>query len=194
MFEPFFTTKSIGAGTGLGLAVVYGVVTQIGGTITVASAPDRGTTVEITLPLASDAADAIAVNAVPAPDARAVVLLVDDDRAVRTTTRRLLERSNFTVVEMEDGAEALSRFTAEPQAFDVLLSDIRMPHMDGVQLAQAVRVVSPGFPVVFISGFDDAGKQELDAIASVQLVAKPFASAQLFAALRRAIAERIPAG
>jgi CheY-like chemotaxis protein len=126
--------------------------------------------------------------------ADSVVLLVDDDRAVRSTTRRLLERSNFTVVDLEDGAEALSRFTADPAAFDVLLSDIRMPRMDGVQLAQAVRAVAPDFPVVFISGFEEPGAQPLDSLSSVQLVAKPFTSDRLFAALRRAISERVPKG
>jgi len=194
MFEPFFSTKAIGANAGLGLAVVYGVVTQIGGTITVESAPGRGTALEITLPITIDTPAAIAPDTVRSADERAVVLLVDDDRAVRSTTRRLLERSNFTVVDLADGAEALSRFTAEPGAFDVLLSDIRMPHMDGVQLAHAVRAVSPGFPVVFISGFGEPGAQWLDTLSSVQLVAKPFASDRLFSALRRAITERVPAG
>ncbi len=194
MFEPFFSTKAIGASAGLGLAVVYGVVTQIGGTITVESAPGRGTALEITLPITIDTPAAIAPDTVRSADERAVVLLVDDDRAVRNTTRRLLERSNFTVVDLADGAEALARFTAEPGAFDVLLSDIRMPGMDGVQLALAVRAVAPGFPVVFISGFEEPGAQRLDILSSVQLVAKPFASDRLFAALRQAITERVPAG
>jgi len=194
MFEPFFSTKGIGASAGLGLAVVYGVVTQIGGTITVQSAPGHGTALEITLPIAMDTPTVIASDAGRSADERRVVLLVDDDRAVRNTTRRLLERSNFTVVDLEDGAEALARFTAEPGAFDVLLSDIRMPRMDGVQLALAVRAVAPGFPVVFISGFEEPGAQRLDTLSSVQLVAKPFASDRLFAALRRAITERVPAG
>ncbi len=191
MFEPFFTTKPIGTGTGLGLAVVYGVVTQSGGTIQVESAPGHGTSVAITLPLA-DRVPRPSAAAVASPARAAVVLLVDDDRAVRSTTRRLLERSNFTVVDVESAAEALERFREAPDRFDVLLSDIRMPGMDGVQLAQAVRTTAPGFPVVFISGYDEAGDHHLDAMTAVQLVAKPFAADRLFGALRQAVAERRP--
>ena len=189
MFEPFFTTKPLGSGTGLGLAVVYGVITQHGGTIRVESAPSAGTSLHIALPL-SDAEPQTAISATPPSVARPVtVLLVDDDRAVRSTTRRLLERSKFTVVDVDSAATALERFRAEPGAFDVLLTDIRMPGMDGVQLAQAVRDIMPRFPVVFISGYGDVGDQHLDAMTSVQLVAKPFAAEKLFAALRHAVTE-----
>jgi two-component system cell cycle sensor histidine kinase/response regulator CckA len=191
MFEPFFTTKPVGAGTGLGLAVVYGVVLQSGGSIRVESAPGDGTALHITLPLAA-AGPSIPAAVATAPSKKAVVLLVDDDRAVRSTTRRLLERSGFTVVDVESGAEALERFAESPEQFDVLLSDIRMPGMGGVQLAQSIRALSAGFPIVFISGYDEAGDHHLDAMTAVQLVAKPFESERLFATLRQAIADRAP--
>ena len=189
MFEPFFTTKPLGSGTGLGLAVVYGVITQHGGTIRVESAPGAGTSLHIAMPL-SDAEPQTPISASPPSVARPVaVLLVDDDRAVRSTTRRLLERSKFTVVDVDSAVTALELFRAEPGAFDVLLTDIRMPGMDGVQLAQAVRDIMPQFPVVFISGYGDVGDHHLDAMTSVQLVAKPFAAEKLFTALRHAVTE-----
>ena len=190
IFEPFFTTKPVGAGTGLGLAVVYGVVTQSGGTIRVETASGSGTALHICLPL-SCAAPLTPPPMAEAPvSRRVVVLLADDDRAVRSTTRRLLERSDFTVVDVDGAMPALELFRAEPAGFDVLLTDIRMPGMDGVQLAQAVRAVVPRFPVVFISGFDEAGDHHLDSMSSVELVAKPFAADRLYTALRNAVAER----
>ena len=190
-FEPFFTTKPVGAATGLGLSVVYGVVAQAGGSVTMDSAPGRGTTIRITLPMperiAASPVAPVATQALSKP----VVLLVDDDSVVRSTTRRLLTRSNFEVMEASNGTEALKIFESDPSQFNVLLSDIRMPGMDGVQLAQRVRSLTPGFPVVFISGFDTTVLEETDALHEVQLLAKPFAADKLFGALRAAIAARV---
>ncbi|MCC7052161.1 MAG: PAS domain S-box protein [Gemmatimonadaceae bacterium] len=193
VFEPFFTTKPVGTGTGLGLAVVYGVVTQSGGTVRVESAPGQGTTFHITLPArpgaAAPTAPPAAIDAGPLP---ATVLLVDDDTAVRSTTRRLLSRQEFTVIEAQNGHDALERFRAEGEHIAVVLTDIRMPVMDGVTLAQEIRRLSPGFPVLFISGFDEIGPSDVPGLEDIQLLAKPFSAANLFAALRAAINARRP--
>ena len=194
LFEPFFTTKPVGAGSGLGLAVVYGVVTQGRGTVRVESAPQQGTAVHIVLPLCVAEDPHPLPAAAPDPARRLRVLLVDDDSLVRSTTRRLLERSSFSVVDSDSATAALALFEAEPSRFDVLLSDIRMPEMGGVRLAQSVRAIAPDFPVVFISGYDAPEDHPIEQLASVHMVAKPFASDRLFAALRQAITERAADG
>ncbi|MCU0864939.1 MAG: PAS domain S-box protein [Planctomycetes bacterium] len=190
IFEPFFTTKPIGSGTGLGLAVVYGVVTQAGGTISVDSAPSRGTRMRITLPCS----DGAFTNTLPEPathtTVRHTILLVDDDAAVRQTTKRLLERQGFTVLEAGNGIEALKLFDDHQARLSAMLTDLRMPDMDGVRLAQAVRILDAGFPIAFFSGFDELGPGVSGDLARVPLLQKPFAVDALLKVLTNVIESR----
>lgn len=187
VFEPFFSTKPIGTGTGLGLAVVYGVVTQAGGTIRVESTPGEGTTMHILLP-ARPASAATPIVTDPQPSSAPIsVLLVDDDAAVRSTTRRLLQRLKFTVLEAQNGREALRTFEEQHAAIDVVLSDIRMPEMDGVQLALAIRRIVADFPIVFLSGFDAIGRDHVVGLGTVPLLAKPCTADALATVLRAAV-------
>lgn len=190
IFEPFFTTKSVGKGTGLGLAFVYGVVTQAGGSIRVESEPGAGTSMLVTLPISGGPALAVPAVAPTVSQSGDVILLVDDDPAVRSTTRRLLERLQFTVLEASNGAEALRIFEAEQDRVTVLLTDIRMPEMDGVALAKSVQQRVPEFPIVFVSGFDEIANEDIHGLTGAQLVSKPFASEALVTALRAAAARR----
>ncbi len=194
IFEPFFTTKPVGSGTGLGLAVVYGVVTQVGGTVRADSAPGRGTQFHVVLPLSDERPAESAVSAGVSAGvvaARAgTVLLVDDDAAVRMTTRRLLQHRKFTVLEATNGEEALRVFTAERAHVNVILTDVRMPVMDGVRLAKAVRAIDPGFPIIFFSGYDEIGVDVAQELHDVPLLAKPFTLERLIAALRAAMSIR----
>jgi two-component system, cell cycle sensor histidine kinase and response regulator CckA len=187
IFEPFFTTKPVGHGTGLGLAVVYGVISQAGGTVRAESTPGHGATFIITMPTVDD----VAITAVPpvaaASDVAGTILLVDDDAAVRTTTRRLLQRLRYAVVEAASGAEALETFAAQRPQISVLLTDIRMPGMDGTELARQLRALAPGFPVVFISGFDAIGHTAVDGLDDVEMIPKPFTGEQLARALQAAV-------
>ncbi len=189
IFEPFFTTKATGSGTGLGLAVVYGVVTQAGGTVQVTSVPGQGTSIRIALPLAVGAeAGAPITSPARAADAANGVLLVDDDVAVRTTTRRLLERHGWRVLEATDGAAALTLFQAHRDEVAIVLTDVRMPVMDGVQLALAVRRIVADFPVVFFSGYDELEQHAAEGIDRVPLIAKPFSTSELLRVLTATIA------
>ena len=190
IFEPFFTTKALGSGTGLGLSVVYGVITQAGGSVRVESAPGHGTTMHITLPLST-----AALGERPEPlgaetHADHRVLLVDDDEAVRTTTKRLLERNGWRVLEANEGEMALAMFVANRRDIDVVLTDVRMPVMDGVELARQVRHIANDFPIIFFSGYDELEQQVVDGIANVPLIAKPFSARELLAALDGALASR----
>ena len=190
IFEPFFTTKPLGEGTGLGLAVVYGVVTQAGGTVRAESVKGVGTSICIVLPRSMDDVTEPPHQGAPSETVVERILLVDDDAAVRVTTRRLLERLDFAVVEAENGIEALEVFRARRADIAVVLSDIRMPGMDGFRLAREVRALDPAFPILFISGFDAQMHKDRRGLEDIAMLAKPFALDKLLQMLRAAIASR----
>jgi two-component system, cell cycle sensor histidine kinase and response regulator CckA len=188
IFEPFFTTKPMGSGTGLGLSVVYGVVTQAGGAIRVDSEPGRGTTMRVSLPLVRpDAASHEAPMQQLQGETTRALLLVDDEAAVRTTTRRLLERNGWQVLEASNGEEALGLFAQHRDQLSLVLTDVRMPVVDGVELARRVRDEIPDFPIVFFSGYDELEQHDVAEVSNVPLLAKPFSSADLLNVLRQAI-------
>jgi two-component system, cell cycle sensor histidine kinase and response regulator CckA len=189
-FEPFFTTKPKGEATGLGLATVYGIVTQAGGYVRIYSELDIGTTVTILLP-----ATGPGVQADPAPvpepdDGRGeTVLIVEDEPAIREVTRRILSRSGYHVIVAASGPEAIEIATSHTGDIDVLLTDVVMPRMLGKEAAERIRALRPGVKVLFMSGYaqgvlDSKGILE----AGVNLIQKPFSEAQLLAALGQIIA------
>ncbi|MGP9821362.1 response regulator [Salinarimonas sp. NSM] len=155
--EPFFTTKEIGKGTGLGLSMVHGLAAQSGGTLRLASEPGVGTEAVILLP-AADAADIVpasAPEAIEGPLQPLSILLVDDDPLVLAGTRDLLAEAGHRVVAVASAAEALARIETD-DGFDVVLSDLAMPGMTGVALAQTLRERRPDLPVVLLTGFGEA--------------------------------------
>jgi PAS domain S-box-containing protein len=180
-FEPFFTTKPQGKGTGLGLATVYGFAERMGGGVALQTAPAKGTTVTLTLPVARETVRPVAPTAVaiaaPQHSTRRV-LLVDDEEGVRRSTRRLLERRGYTVVEADSAAHALA--ILEGTTVDVLLTDHAMPGGTGRDLVRDVIDRHPQVRVVLMSGFAGEG-QVLDEIRgrSIPFLAKPFTLEEL---------------
>ena len=154
LFDAFFTTKPIGKGTGLGLAVVHGLIEEIGGRISVHSAPGAGACFSVILP----GADAISVEDVAS--ARAVprgnerILIVDDETEIAATYRRYLIRLGYQVEAYTAPLVALERFRANPSHYDLLISDILMPDMDGGDLARAMRGLRDDLPVIFCTGYN----------------------------------------
>lgn len=203
VFEPFFTTKEAGKGTGLGLSVVFGLIRSAGGTITVESSPGEGTRFDVYLPVAesaeSDAEPALGPPresvvvraresiADPEPEARSVILLVEDEPWVRNVTRRALGRRGHEVLVAEDGVRALERL--ETRSVDLVVSDVRMPRMDGLSLARTLRAEGNDVALLFISGHagDDGELEEIRALGA-ELVVKPFSPEQLVAAVSRRLA------
>ena len=184
VFEPFFTTKAAGAGSGLGLSMVYGFVRQSGGRIDVASAPGAGTTVTIDLPAAATAAGECSAPAEPAPLATGAlrILVVEDEAGVRNSLLDLLTTLGHRAVAVGSGPEALARFDADP-AFDLVLTDLALPGgMDGLDLVAALRAVRPDLPVLLATGY--VGPATID----VPVLRKPFRREDLAAALARALA------
>jgi two-component system cell cycle sensor histidine kinase/response regulator CckA len=190
-FEPYFTMKPLGAGSGLGLAVVHGIAVSLGGTVTLESAPGRGTTVSVWLPRLDGAAAATRTPTPAAGDGEGRILLVDDDPPVARAISRMLESLGYEVITAGDGASALARFRAEPARFDAVITDQTLPGMLGDELTTALLAVRPGVPVLICTGFserldDDAAR----ALGARALLMKPLDRAQLGEALRAAIAAR----
>jgi PAS domain S-box-containing protein len=187
IFEPFFTTKPPGEGTGLGLAVVHGIVEGHQGAIVVDSAPGQGTTFELYFPATS----AKFTPPKPAPTETVTrltlrVLLVDDDTLVLAACSRTLDRAGCRVTAVSVPEEALALLRARPDDYDVLVTDVTMPGLSGPDLARAFRLVRPGFPVVAITGYDGAGvRQALDDAGVQDVLTKPFTDAVLVATLAR---------
>jgi two-component system cell cycle sensor histidine kinase/response regulator CckA len=188
IFDPFFTTKEIGRGTGLGLATVHGIMEQSGGAVAVQSTPGYGSEFRILLPALADAPHP--VEATVETTARVArgngrVLLVEDDPSVREGVRRMLGASGYEVVEAADGTAALATLAENACAFEVLLSDVAMPSLDGRQLSREVRARWPALPIVLMSGFADPDAVERD-VPGVTFLQKPLEVATLVAAVQGA--------
>ena len=183
VFEPFFTTKEESAGTGLGLATVYGVVTQAEGHVRIYSEPGTGTTFSITLPATAEAASPLA-EAVPyqrTPKGE-TVLVVEDEAALRAVTERILTRNGYSVITAADGPEGLDIARAHPGEIHLLVTDVVMPHMLGKEVAEKMRAIKPDIEVLYMSGYARpvlASQGRLD--PNVALVEKPFSEADLLA-------------
>ena len=154
VFEPFFTTKEPDKGTGLGLASVYGIVQQSGGSVIVTSAPGAGATFRVLLPATRPAARVVAPPTLAEPQATGGVriLLVEDNDDVRRATTRILERFGHSVFVAADGVEALERLD-EASVIEVVVTDVLMPRLGGIELVERLRADAPMLPVVFISGY-----------------------------------------
>jgi signal transduction histidine kinase/ActR/RegA family two-component response regulator len=153
VFEPFFTTKPSGRGTGLGLSVVHGIVTTMGGAITIASRPDRGTRVQVFLPRTAATA-ALETGVEPAAvHGSGRVLVAEDDGDVAAMTVALLTRLGYRVERRADAAETLAAIEAAPARWDLVLSDFAMPNTTGLDLIRAIKRLRPDLPCILITGF-----------------------------------------
>ena len=181
-FEPFFTTKQ-GAGTGLGLATIYGIITQAGGDIRIHSQPGAGTTVSITLPVTTEAPlprqEAAPYHRAPTGE---TVLVVEDEAALRDVTERIFSRHGYHVLTAASGPEALGLARAHPGEIHLLVTDVVMPQMLGQEVAERMRDVKPGIGILYMSGYARpvlSSQGRLD--PGVALVEKPFSEAGLLA-------------
>jgi CheY-like chemotaxis protein len=182
-FEPFYTTKEEGAGTGLGLATVYGIVTQVDGHVQIYSEPGTGTTFTITFPVTTQAAvpETAEVPYQRTPRGE-TVLVVEDEPALREVTKRIFTRNGYQVITAADGPEALDIARGYPGEIHLLVTDVVMPHMLGKEVAEKILEIKPEIEVLFMSGYARPVLASQGRLApGVTLVEKPFSEADLMA-------------
>jgi two-component system cell cycle sensor histidine kinase/response regulator CckA len=185
IFQPFYTTKERDAGTGLGLSTVYGIVTQSGGHIQVESEPGIGTTFRLYFPQVAEEAEAIRPKP---PDERSMIgsetiLLVEDEEALRAVGRQMLEAHGYTVLLAGDGTAALELAQNHPDPIQLLMTDLLMPKMGGIELAGRLSRLHPELKVLYTSGYNDSGSNLL-MLAGSRYLQKPYAMENLARTLR----------
>jgi two-component system, cell cycle sensor histidine kinase and response regulator CckA len=191
IFEPFFTTKPRDAGTGLGLATVYGIVEQSGGTIEVKSQEGAGTTFWIGLPISdgvsAEAGNALPVSTPPRPMGE-TVLVAEDERGVREVVQRILSRKGYKVLVASSGPEALEVAARFEDRIDILLTDVVMPQMSGWELAERLRIERTGLKIVYMSGYaEDALAPNTASNPAITFIEKPFSAEALILKLRQVL-------
>ncbi|MDA8140430.1 MAG: PAS domain S-box protein [Desulfobacteraceae bacterium] len=189
IFDPYFTTKPQGEGTGLGLSVIHGIVKDHGGAITVYSEPGKGSTFHAYLPLIeSGQAGAEAQPEPPLPRGRERILFVDDEPSLIEVSKRMLSTLGYQVETRSSGNEALALLREAPLNFDLLITDMTMPYMTGLELAEEVLRFRPDLPIIVCTGFSYAiTEQKAKAIGIRQMVMKPLILRELADIVRRVL-------
>ncbi len=189
LFEPFFTTKELGKGTGLGLATVYGIVKQSGGTIFVYSEPEQGTSFKVYLPSAEGAVGPIERGeATPTSGGTETVLLVEDDRAVRAMARRILEAKGYHVLDAANGDRAVNICETHPERIHIMVSDVIMPRVSGRILSDRISQLRPEMKVLFMSGYPDETIVQHGVLQpGTAFLEKPFTPEKLVAKVRQVL-------
>jgi signal transduction histidine kinase/CheY-like chemotaxis protein len=189
LFEPFFTTKPEGGGPGLGLSTVYGIVKQSGGYVWVESAPGRGASFIIQLPRTMGAVEPAASAAVPPDAGRATVLVVEDQDGLRSLICEILEEAGYRVLSAASGTEALSVSEANQEPIDLLVTDVIMPKMSGLELIRRLAETRPQTRALLMSGYtQDVIARRGDPVEHFALLRKPFTRAALLREIREALA------
>jgi CheY-like chemotaxis protein len=189
IFEPFFTTKEEGKGTGLGLATVYGIVRQSGGTVNVYSEPGHGSTFKVYLPRVEAKVDAQARGDLAAPPGGTeTILLVEDAEALRLLVRELLESAGYTVLDADGPEKALSLVQSTPGPIHLVLTDMVMPRMNGQELAKRIATLKPEARFTFMSGYSDQAMGDQGTLEPGALfLQKPFTMDALMRTIRQAL-------
>jgi PAS domain S-box-containing protein len=185
IFDPFYSTK--GSGRGLGLAAVLGIVKRSGGTLQVTSRPGSGTSMTVLFPAVGEAARPVQESHRTDTGLRGsgTILLVDDEAALRRTTRRLLERAGYAVLEARDGLEGVERFREAADRISAVILDVTMPVMGGAEAFQRIRALAPAVPIVVSSGYDAQDTAEVFTGPAVEFLQKPYRPEGLLEVLRK---------
>jgi PAS domain S-box-containing protein len=187
-FDPFFTTKKPGEGTGMGLAVVHGIVKNHEGGITLESEVGKGTTVHVFLPWAQADGPRPDVSAEPIPTGKERILLIDDEEIQVRTLQHMLERLGYRVIAKTRAPEALETFRTQPDAFDLLITDQTMPELSGANLAREVLQIRPDMPVILYTGYSETlDEEEARSIGIRDFALKPLTVRDMAERIRRAL-------
>lgn len=193
IFEPYFTTKEQGKGTGLGLSVIHGIVKSHGGDITVSSRPGNGATFKVYLPIIDDIEEEIhVIEPLIAIHGEERILLVDDEAQIIDIEQQILERLGYKVTPKTDSEEALEEFAAQPDRFDLVITDMTMPKMTGDQLARRMMDIKPQIPVILCTGFNEAISEEKALAMGIdKFVMKPIVKDELASTIRTVLDHRL---
>lgn len=190
IFEPFFTTKGVGQGTGLGLAMVHGIVRQSNGAVEVDMTPQQGSRFTVYLPCAQDLPDRVETQAdEELPGGTETILLVEDQEQVLSVAGRMLRQWGYTVIECAGGVEAMEILNRHPEPVHLLLTDVVMPEMSGPDLVEAATRQQPDMAVLYMTGYDRniISRHGVGAQEALQTLNKPFAPAELAVTVRQTL-------
>jgi CheY-like chemotaxis protein len=189
MFDPFFTTKGVGEGTGLGLSVVHGIVTDLGGAIDIHTTPGSGTSFEIWLPIRGEVGGSADEQPRELPRGHgAAVMIVDDEPALLALAEETLAELGYEPVGFKSSASALRTFQDDPKRFDLVLTDEAMPDMVGTELARQIRDLAPEVPIVLMSGYGGSQLAQRAAVVGIrEVLRKPLQRRDLAESLARVL-------
>jgi PAS domain S-box-containing protein len=185
IFDPYFTTKEVGKGSGLGLAVVHGIVKRHDGAITVRSEPGQGTTFRVYVPRMEAADESPVETAVVSPTGTERILLLDDEQAVVEMGTGILGRFGYKVTAETDSLRALEVFSARPDEFDLVITDYTMPNLTGMEFAKKVRRIRPSMPIILCTGFSEKITPDCVKELGIELLMKPYGLRQISEVVRR---------
>ena len=185
IFDPFFTTKERGEGTGLGLAVVYGIIKELKGAIRVESEKNSGTSFFILFPRIQRPVKTDTVETRPIPGGTEVMLLIDDEEGLLVAQRKIFERLGYRVETRSSSIDALEAFKANPKRYDIVITDQTMPKMTGAQLAKEFIAIKPDIPIILCTGFSDViSEEEAKSIGIKEFVMKPIVISEIASKVR----------
>ena len=191
VFDPYFTTKKPGEGTGLGLAVVQGIVKRYAGDIKIETTPGKGTSVMVKIPLIEAEVKPEEVLILDIPIGDETILLVDDEEALLGTFQKILEQMHYTVVTVDNSPGALEIFREAPSRFHLVICDMTMPQMTGIQLAGELLNLRPDIPIILCTGFSEfIDAQKAKAVGIKEFLMKPFTKRTLAVTIRRVLDEK----
>ncbi|MBC8441554.1 MAG: response regulator, partial [Deltaproteobacteria bacterium] len=189
IFDPFFTTKAIGKGTGMGLSVVHGIVTAMGGAINVYSEPGKGTEFHVYLPVEKTFSEEQATTSkAQIQGGTEQILLVDDEEAILSMEKRMLERLGYKVTSRTSSLEVLEAFRASPDKFDLVITDMAMPNMPGDKLSVELTKIRPDIPILLCTGFSETMSEEKAASLGIKgFILKPIVMKDLDQKIREVL-------
>ncbi|PIE61972.1 MAG: hypothetical protein CSA29_00565 [Desulfobacterales bacterium] len=193
VFDPYFTTKEKGKGTGLGLAVAYGIIKEYNGDITVESQAGKGCVFSIYLPIVEkDAVNILGKSEPELPTGKERILVVDDEKVVAEVETQILKRLGYDAISYHDSLSTLERFKHNPNEFDLIVSDMSMPKMTGYRLAKEILATRPDMPIIICTGFSDKlDKEKLAMIGVKGVLMKPVMKSDLAQMVKKVLkAER----